>query len=53
MFGYRIGEITVIVIQRQFSMQDYLNIGSEVMQSIVEYNAMLKSIEFELKINGG
>lgn len=34
-------------------MQDYLHIGSEAMKSVMEYNSLLKSIEFELKISGG
>lgn len=34
-------------------MQDYSNIGKETMQAISEYNFLLKSIEFELKISGG
>ena len=34
-------------------MDDFDSIGKEVMKSIVEYNVLLKSIEFELKISGG
>ena len=34
-------------------MQDYLNIGRETMEAVSEYNSLLKSIEFELKISGG
>lgn len=34
-------------------MDDFYCIGKEVMKSIVEYNVLLKSIEFELKISGG
>lgn len=51
--GYKIGEIFVINNQKEFTREDFNLIGKEVIKSVVEYNMLLKSIAFELKINGG